>query len=218
LLRRCLLVIGLTMAGFVIHGWVGLEPATIALSGAALLLLLHPEGPEEVLREVEWPTIFFFIGLFIMVGGLVKVGIIALLGQGMLDLTQGNIPAMSLSILWLSGIACGLIDHIPYAAAMIPLIKSIAISMHPSPATASFLEIMHARKIVPLWWSLSLGANLGANMTIIAAAPNVVVAGVAERSGYPISFKRFLKYGIPITFVNLALSSGYLWLRFLRYF
>lgn len=203
LLRRCLLTIGLTLIGFFLHGMLGLEPATIALAGAALLLLLHPEGPQEVLAEIEWPTIFFFIGLFVMVSGLVETGVIAVLGHGMLNLAQGSIAAMALGILWLSGVACGIMDHIPYAAAMIPLIQNVSGSV-----PAGHQEV--------LWWALSLGANLGANMTIIAAATNVVVAGVAERSGYPIPFRRFLKYGVPVTLANLVLSTLYLWLRFLH--
>jgi len=216
LLRRCLVVIALTIAGFVVHGRLGLEPGTIALAGAALLLLLDPETPEEALRLVEWPTIFFFIGLFIMVSALVKTGVIAVLGHGLLGLTQGNVPAMTLGVLWFSGLACGLIDHIPYAAAMIPLLQDVAVSLHPAAATASFTEVMHAPDMLPLWWALSLGANLGANLTLVAAATNVVVSGVAERAGCPISFRRFLKYGVPITVVNLTLSSVYLWLVFLR--
>ncbi len=202
LLRKSLLVVFLTFIGFIIHGYLGLEPATIALSGAALLLLLHPEGPEEVFREVEWPTIFFFIGLFIMVAALVETGVIGTAAAWLFEITRGNLVAMGFGLIWMSAIISGFVDNIPYTAMIIPMIHDIGRA--------------HAFDVTPLWWALSLGACLGGNFTIVGAAANVVVAGFAERSGHPITFKRYLKYGIPLTLQSVVIASIYLWLRFLR--
>ena len=214
LLRRAVLVTGLTLLGFFFHGWLGLEPATIALAGAALMMLLHHEGPEEALREVEWPTIFFFVGLFIMVGTLVKVGVVGMLGEGMLGLTRGNPAAMTMLVLWFSAIASGIVDNIPFVATMTALIHGLARTMHPE--AADFLAAAHAPDVYPLWWALSLGACLGGNFTLVGASANVVVAGLAGRAGHPISFARFMKYGIPITLQGLVISSVWLWFLFLR--
>ncbi len=203
LLWRCLVVIGLTLIGFIAHGWLGLEPATIALAGAALLLLLDRESAHHALEQVEWSTIFFFIGLFIMVGGLVQTGVLELLGKGILQASGGSVPALTFGVVWVSGAVCGIIDHIPYTAAMIPLVRDMTAGLPPGHDNV-------------LWWALSLGANLGANLTVIAAASNLVVAGLSERAGYRITFRRFLKYGIPVTIANLTLASLYLWLVFLR--
>lgn len=214
LLRRALVVVGLTLLGFFFHGLLGLEPGTVALGGAALLLLLHHSGPEEALHQVEWGTIFFFIGLFIMVSALVKAGVVAMLGQGILTLTSGNLAAMTLLVLWFSALASGIVDNIPFVATMAALIHSMARGLHPEAASA--LQAAHAPDVLPLWWALSLGACLGGNFTLVGASANVVVAGIAGRSGHKISFVRFMKYGVPITFVSLLVSSLWLWLRFLR--
>jgi Na+/H+ antiporter NhaD/arsenite permease-like protein len=199
LLYRCLLVMGLTLAGFLLSDRLGLQPATIALSGAALLLLLDRESAHDALAQVEWSSIFFFLGLFIMVSALVETGVRDALGQAILRLAHGSLPALSLGLVWVSGGVCGMIDPTPYAATMIPLLKHLGADHTPV-----------------LWWALSLGANLGANLTLIAAASNVVVASISERAGFRITFRRFLKYGLPVTALNLALASLYLWLRFLR--
>jgi Na+/H+ antiporter NhaD/arsenite permease-like protein len=171
-------VVSLTMVGFVLHGPLGLEPATIALSGAALLLILYGKSPAKVLEEVEWPTIFFFMGLFIMVSGLVKVGVVRMLAGEALNLTGGNTSTMTVLVLWLSAVASGIIDNI--------------------------------------WWALSLGACLGGNMTLVGASANVVVAGIAGSAGHPISFVRFMKYGVPVTLLTVVISMAYLWVVFLR--
>ncbi len=218
LLRRCLVVIAVVLVGFSVHGALHLEPATIALGGAALLLLLHPEGPRETLEEIEWPTIFFFIGLFIMVGGLVKVGVVKALGDGMIGVTQGNIAALTVVVLWFSAFASGIIDNIPFVATMAALLKVVASDLAPAGAEATHTaaELIRHDAIMPVWWALSLGACLGGNITLIGASANVVVSGIASRSGHPIGFVRFLKYGVPITLVHLGLCTVYLWLRFLR--
>lgn len=216
LLWRCLIVIGLVFVGFAVHGAVGLEPATIALGGAALILLLHPEGPRETLEDIEWPTIFFFIGLFIMVAGLVKVGVVESMGRGMIDLTHGNTLALTMVVLWFSAFASGVIDNIPFVATMTALLKVVAHDLHPDPAGLAAADIITHPGILPVWWALSLGACLGGNMTLIGASANVVVAGISSRSGHPIGFFRFMKYGVPTTLMSLAISTVYLYFRFFR--
>jgi len=217
LLRRCLFVIALVLIGFGVHGRLGLEPATIALGGAALIMLLHPEGPRETLEEIEWPTIFFFVGLFIMVAGLVKVGVVEAMGASMISVTHGNTLALTMVVLWFSAVASGIIDNIPFVATMTALIKVVAHDLHPDPsAAASVQEIITHESVLPVWWALSLGACLGGNMTLIGASANVVVAGISSRSGHPIGFGRFLKYGVPVTLMTLAISTAYLYLRFFR--
>lgn len=215
LLRRCLVVLGITLIGYVVHDRLSLEPATIALGGAALLLLLHTDGPEEALERVEWPTIFFFIGLFIMVAGLVESGVMEMLGQGFRTFTGGNTAAMTMLMLWGSGIMCAVVNNIAYTTMMTPLITTIALSAHPAAATASWVEIYHSPEILPLWWALSLGACLGGNMTYVGSAANVVVVGIADGSDHPIGFGRYLKYGVPIAFASLLLATLWLWLLFL---
>jgi len=217
LLWRCLVVIALVLTGFALHGALHLEPATVALGGAALLLLLHPEGPRETLEEIEWPTIFFFIGLFIMVAGLVNVGVVDALGQGMIDITRGNSLALTMIVLWFSAIASGIIDNIPFVATMAALLKAVAPELAADPgAYETAAQLVRNEAVMPVWWALSLGACLGGNITLIGASANVVVAGISSRSGHPIGFMRFLKWGLPMTLVFLALCTAYLWLLFFR--
>jgi Na+/H+ antiporter NhaD/arsenite permease-like protein len=212
LLRISLFVLALTITGFIVHEHVGLEPATIALFGAALILLLSGERPTKPLADVEWTTIFFFLGLFIIVGALVKVGTIERLSQFVLDVTGGNIPWLSMIILWFSAIASGFVDNIPYVATMCPLIGDMATQLNPgmTPQAA-----MHAPNVLVLWWSLALGACLGGNFTIIGASANVVVSGIAEKRGNPISFARFLRYGVLFTLQSLVIATAYIYIRYL---
>jgi Na+/H+ antiporter NhaD/arsenite permease-like protein len=199
LLRKSLVVMGGVIAGFLAHGALHLEPATIALTGATLLMLWGRSDPHHLLRDVEWTTLFFFFGLFITVEAVVEVGIIETIAQAALKLTGGNLQLTSMLLLWFSAIASGIVDNIPYTATIIPLVQSLGQSM---PAG-------------PLWWSLALGADLGGNFTLVGAAANVVVASLAEKSGHPISFGRFLRYGAITTGMSLVLASGYVWLRYL---
>ncbi len=199
LLRKALIVMAGVILGFLVHGFLRLEPATIALTGATILLLWGRNDPHTVLQDVEWTTLFFFIGLFITVEAIVQVGIIEAVVQAALRLTGGSLPLTSILLLWLSAIASGIVDNIPYTATMIPVVKSLG----------------QAMPVQPLWWSLALGACLGGNATLVGASANVVVASLAERSGYPISFELFLRYGVITTLLSLVLATLYVWLRYL---
>jgi Na+/H+ antiporter NhaD/arsenite permease-like protein len=199
LLVKALIVMAGVVVGFLLHGALHLEPATIALAGATILLLWGKSDPHEALQDVEWTTLFFFIGLFITVQAVVSVGIIEAVAEAALRLTGGSLALTSMLLLWLSAFASGIVDNIPYTATMIPVVENLGRSM----------------PIMPLWWALALGACLGGNITLVGAAANVVVANLAEKSGHPISFKRFLGYGLATTLMSLVLATGYVWLRYL---
>lgn len=212
MLKKSIFVLVLVLVGFTLHGVFHYEPATVALFGAGLLLLLsNTSEPHRVLAEVEWPVIFFFIGLFVMVGGLVKVGVINLMSTEVLGLTQGNMLATSMLIMWFSAIASAVIDNIPYVATMNPLIADMAGEMWPE---LSGLALLHHQELMPVWWSLALGACLGGNGSPIGASANVIVVGMAEQAGQKISFLRFMAYGVPITIVTVFLSMLYVLLRY----
>ena len=200
LLVRSLFVLGLVLIGFFTHTATHLEGATIALSGAALLLLLTMRDPEAHLHDVEWTTIFFFIGLFVVVAGLEEVGAIRILAHGFLSITHGDPLATAMTILWSSAIFSAIIDNIPFVATMIPLVKDIG--------------ALTGIALGPLWWALALGADLGGNFTIVGASANVVVKGMAERDGYHIGFMDYLKAAAPVTFVSILIATGYIWLRY----
>lgn len=201
LLKTSLAVLALVVVGFVLHGPLGYEPATVALLGATALLLLTRIEPQIALRDVEWGTLIFFIGLFIVVGGVTKVGILDHVGSGIADLTRGSTSAAAILLLWASAALSGIVDNIPYTTAMLPVVDKL------NAAT-------QARSNV-LWWALLLGANLGGNLTLVAASANVIVAGEAERAGQRISFMEFARYGVPVTLGSMALCSAYVWLRYL---
>ena len=212
MLVKSLVVLGIVLIGFIFHGVLHYEPATVALFGAGLLLLLSgTHEPHHVLAEVEWPVIFFFIGLFIMVGGLVKVGAITLMSQKMLSLTQGNLFATSMVIMWFSAIASAVVDNIPYVATMNPLVIDMAREMWPELSGKDLLQ--HA-DLMPIWWSLALGACLGGNGSPIGASANVIVVGMAEKSGHKISFMKFVAYGAPVMLLTVFISMIYVWLRY----
>lgn len=203
LMIRSIITLILVITGFVTHDITGIDAYVFAVAGASFLLLF--EKPKEIYQDVEWLTIFFFIGLFIIIGGFEANGGIDFLANKLIDLTQGSLNAATMLILWGSGILSGIIDNIPYTATMAPLIDQV---QHSIPYTG---EGHH-----PLWWALSLGACLGGNLTIIGAAANVLVSETAASKGYPISFMRFLKYGVLTVTVSLVLSSAYLYLRYLH--
>jgi Na+/H+ antiporter NhaD/arsenite permease-like protein len=219
LLRRCLMLLALTTLGFCFHGVLHVEPATVALLAASLFMLAgygtgmsESHGSLDYLAEVEWKTIFFFIGLFVLVGGLVKVGAIEFLAHQLVQVTQGNAQATALTVLWGSAILSAVIDNIPYVAAMNPLILDLAASLHPD--ISDPVTLAHQPDIIPLWWALALGACLGGNGTLIGATANVVIVDIASRAGSTISFGRFLKFGLPVMLGSVLISSVYLWLRF----
>lgn len=201
LMIRSLIVLGLVILGFILHDVVHIETSIVAMLGASVLLLF--EKPTDILRDVEWNTIFFFIGLFIIIGGLEASGGIKLMAQWIINVTEGSKAMTSMLILWASGIISGIIDNIPYTATMAPMIAEIQ-------------NVMGQAYAYPLWWCLSLGACLGGNMTIIGAAANVIVSENAAKEGHPISFLGFMKYGVVTVFISLILSSAYIYLRFLR--
>ncbi|MEK4038542.1 ArsB/NhaD family transporter [Paenibacillus sp. FSL L8-0493] len=203
LLRKCLIVLAITIAGFFLHQALHLESATVALAGAFLLLLLT--GGEHMLEKafhsVEWITVFFFIGLFVLVSGLVETGVIAELAAKAIEITNGDVLMSSMMILWVSAITSAFLDNIPFVATMIPLIQEMG--------------NMGISNLEPLWWSLALGACLGGNGTLIGASANLIVAGLAGKEGYPITFMKYLKVGFPLMLLSIVISSVYLYLRYL---
>lgn len=212
MLKKSFFVLALVLTGFVFHGALHYEPATVALFGAGLLLLLSKTSePNDILSAIEWPTIFFFIGLFIIIGGVVKVGLIKWMSLKMLAVTQGNLFGTSMLLLWFSAIASAIVDNIPYVATMNPLIIDMAGQIWPG---ETGLTLLQHPDLMPLWWSLALGACLGGNGSPIGASANVIVVGMAERAGKKISFFRFVAYGLPIMFLTVFISMIYIWLRY----
>jgi Na+/H+ antiporter NhaD/arsenite permease-like protein len=212
LLKRSLFVLFIVLALFMSAHELGLEPATIAMGGAALLMLLDNIGQpaheqssnvDQCFQEAEWITIFFFVGLFIVVHGIERAGVLDFLAEKMLHMTGGDFNTTALSILWASAILSALVDNIPFVATMIPMIKSMA------PVFGS------AEVLMPLWWSLALGACLGGNGSLIGASANLIVAGYAERAGFPITFLKFMAYAFPMMLVSIVISHMYIVWRFL---
>ncbi len=201
LLRKSLIVLGFVLVGFMLHGFLGLESATIALAGASVLMLWTRQSAHQVFHHVEWATLMFFVGLFILVEALVHVGVIDAIANWLFQVTHGNVAVTTIALLWGSAILSGLVDNIPYTATIIPVILKLA------------EDGMH---VWPLWWALAMGADLGGNMTIIGASANVVVASFAERSGHRISFATFAKYGMVTTLGSMLLATLYLSLFYLR--
>jgi Na+/H+ antiporter NhaD/arsenite permease-like protein len=200
LLTRSLVVLFGVTIGFLLHSALGYEPVTVALIGAGAIVLVSREDTGALLRDVEWGTLVFFMGLFVMVGALVKVGVIEALATEALRLSQGSALVASLLILFVSGLFSGVVDNIPYVAAMAPLVAQLTADL---PGRDNVL-----------WWSLALGADLGGNATPIGAAANVVVIGLASRAGHQIRFGEFLKYGGLVTAVSISISALYVWLRY----
>ncbi len=205
LLKSCLGVLTGTILLFATHQFFHLESATVALFGASILLLLAAKqsehGLEHIFNKVEWVALFFFVGLFVLVGGLVDTGVIKWLAQEAIRLTAGNVAATSLLILWLSAIASAFVDNIPFVATMIPLIKDMG--------------ALGIANLEPLWWSLALGACLGGNGTIVGASANIIVVGLAAQEGYNITFKGFFKVAFPIMLLTIAIATVYVYLRYL---
>jgi len=212
LLKKSLFVLALTIISFTAAHPLHLEPATIAMFGAALLLLLQTWGQdlekkdhayEKIMAEVEWTTIFFFVGLFVIVTGVEHTGAIAWMAEKTLEFTEGDFNATVLAILWISAIASALIDNIPFVATMIPMIENMAPSFGGPDA------------ILPLWWALALGACLGGNGSLIGASANLIVAGFAQRAGHPIAFLTFMKHAFVLMLGSIAISHAYIYFRYL---
>ncbi len=195
-LRRTVPVLVGTILVFFLHQALHLEPATVAMGGATVMLFTSRQSLEGALSGIEWSTLFFFLGLFVMVGALEETGAIDEVAEGIADLTAGNRSAELLGIAWASALGSALVDNIPFTAAMIPVVES--------------LEGDDA-----YWWALSLGACFGGNATLVAAAANVAAAGMASRAGQPIGFMTFLRVGVPVTLVSMVLATGYIALRYL---
>ena len=204
LLYKSLFVLALTVLGFFTHSMLGLESALIALGGGFLLLLFAGGSAhlvEHAMKSVEWATIFFFIGLFIAVGGLVETGIIRDLATMAIEVTGGDVTATSLLVLWLSALISSVLDNIPFVATMIPLIQNMG--------------AMGVTNLDPVWWSLALGACLGGNGTLVGASANLIVAGLASERGVKITFLKYLWIGFPIMILTIVLSTIYVYLRYL---
>jgi Na+/H+ antiporter NhaD/arsenite permease-like protein len=196
LLVKSLIILVLTIAGFTLAEFTGLESATIAILGASALLLICGVEPEEIIVEVEWTTIFFFMGLFVLVGGLESTGVIAVLANKVISITHGDVNITTILILWMSAFLSSFLDNIPYVATMIPLVEHI--------------QSVGIGNYDPVWWALAIGACLGGNGTIIGASANVVARGILEKHDRPISFFSFMKIAYPLMIASVAISTIYL--------
>ena len=213
LLMKSLFVMALVIFGFIYGHGHGIEPGTVALTGAALLMLLEiykfdaekqSHKVHQALGEVEWETIFFFMGLFMLVYGVERAGLLTLLGQELLNFTGGDIGYTAILVLWSSAVFSAIVDNIPFVATMIPLIASMQEDLGGHDA------------IIPIWWALSLGACLGGNGSLVGASANVMVASFAERAGHRISFLKFMKLGFPLMIATIAIAHVYVEYVYLR--
>ncbi len=200
LLKKSLSVFGLTILGFNFHHRLGWQPATVALMGAFVLLFLSKIDPGEVFQEIEWSTLFFFIGLFVLVGALEKTGLIERLGGCMLGLTKNGLLA-SLLVLWVSALASAFMGAVPVTVALIPLVRHLGMDLPGQEAS-------------PLWWALALGACLGGCGTLVGTGASMVVAGISERHRTPLTFRKYIRIGMPLMLLSILISSLYLWLRY----
>lgn len=199
LLRKSVIMIVLVVVGFIFHAQLGIESATVALTAAGVMLLIGGQDAEDVILGVEWSTILFFIGLFVVVGGLNSTGVIAMLANGMLELVGDNEVLAIVLVLWASALISAFLDNIPFVATLIPMIQTMQ---------------QGGMDVLPLWWALSLGACLGGNGSLIGASANVVLAGVSAKNGYPITFMSYLKKGFPLMLLLVAICTVYLLIRF----
>jgi Na+/H+ antiporter NhaD/arsenite permease-like protein len=200
LMIRALIVLGLTIAGFLFHSALGLEAATIALLGATILMIVGPLDPHETLRDIEWNTLFFFVGLFMLIEAVIHVGIVGGIADALAHAAGGRLDLATMGILWFSALASAIVDNIPYTATAIPIVERL---------------IESGLDGNVLWWSLALGACLGGNLTIVGASANIVVANLAARDGHPITFMQFFRYGLGVVVASLVISTAYLWIRYL---
>lgn len=201
LLVRSLIVAGLTLVGFLLHTAIGVEAATVALLGATVLMLVAGIDPHDALRDIEWKTLFFFVGLFILVEAIVHVGIVAGAASWLAAETGGEPIITSLGLLWFSALGSAVVDNIPYTATAIPVVHQLIATGLPAE---------------PLWWSLALGACLGGNLTLIGASANIVVVNHSARAGHRIGFLEFMRYGVVVTLMSMLVSTAYVWFAYLR--
>jgi Na+/H+ antiporter NhaD/arsenite permease-like protein len=206
LLIRSLVVLAGVMVGFIAHSALHVEPSLVALLGAGALVSVSKLDPREYLEEVEWPTLVFFMGLFIMVGALVEVGVIEALGEKVTEAVGTRYFLAATILLWGSALLSGIVDNIPYVATMTPLVQGLVNSSGGDTPQAT-----------GLWWALAAGADLGGNATAVGASANVVIIGIAARNGHKISFWHFTKYGLMVTFVTISIAWGYFWLRYFAF-
>jgi Na+/H+ antiporter NhaD/arsenite permease-like protein len=199
-LLRTVPILVATIFVFFVHKPIGLEPATVALAGATAMLLTTRQAVEDALRGIEWPTLFFFLGLFVMVGALEETGAIREVADAIGAVTDGNRTAELLGIAWVSVIGSGIVDNIPFTTTMIPVVDQLQGGNGGDDA---------------YWWALAIGACFGGNATLIAAAANVAAAGMASRAGRPIGFVTFMKAGIPATLLSMLLATAYIAVRYL---
>ena len=199
--KRSLIVLGLTIVGFVLHSSFGLQSATIAMTGGVVAMLACRVNPEEAMKEVDLDTLFFFMGLFVLVGGMENAGVITAIASWGVALANGDNHLITYMILWLSGVASAFIDNIPFTATMIPLIKDMQ----------SLMNLPHADY---MWWALATGACFGGNGTMIGASPNVIMVAIAAKEGHNISFGTFMKWCFPLMIMSLMVSSVYIELRY----
>jgi Na+/H+ antiporter NhaD/arsenite permease-like protein len=202
LLWQSMIVLALVLVGFVLHSALHLDPSVVALLGAGVLVLISKITTEQAIADVEWETLVFFMGLFIMVGALVKTGVIDKVSQALADGVGGEPLLAVMALLGLSAVLSAIVDNIPYVATMSPIVSDLVAAQGGTPQAES------------LWWSLALGADLGGNATAVGASANVVMLGLAARNGTPISFWQFTRYGIIIATLSVALAAPYLWLRY----
>lgn len=215
-LFRALPVFGLVLMGFFMGRLLDIEPGVVAISGAVLMVLVCKADIHAVINKVEWATILFFVGLFILIGSLEVNGVFEIMGREVISLTNGNLLLTAISILWVSAIASAIVDNIPLVIGMIPLIKSIipvfATQMNLDPASSA----VHTQISEPLFWALALGACLGGNGTLVGASANVVISQIAKRNKYKMSFWDFTKYGFPVMIGTLMISTVYIYMRYFK--
>ena len=214
LLYRCLAVLGLIIVGFFTSRLTGFEPGIVALAGAVLMMIVCKVDVHKALLKVEWGTILFFIGLFMLISALEHNGLFEKCGEFLVGVTQGNLLATALVILWTGAIASAIVDNIPLVIAMLPLINIMIPTFAVQMGISDDPELIHTTIAAPLYWALALGACLGGNGTLIGASANVVIAQVGKRNNCPISFLEFTKAGFPIMILTSAISSVYLYLRY----
>lgn len=199
LLRKSVIMIAVVVVGFVLHSQIGIESGTIAVTAAAIMLFIGKQDVEEIIADIEWTTIVFFIGLFIVVGGMVETGVVNQLANFVISLTSDKPIMTMLVLLWASALLSTILNNIPFVAALIPLISVMG---------------QQGIDIIPLWWAIALGACLGGNGTLVGASANIVIANISSKHGHPISFKEFAKYGLPVMLMSTLVSTIYLIIKF----